>query len=390
MIKEIEINKLSKGHYVVDIAEQKGNFTLTSPGHIKSTAVINHLKSKGVLSVHVDSDKSTLSSSPSNEISKRNSGRKSVAKKVKQAKEIFSLSKSIQKKVFNDALNGCELDLAPIMEITNKTVETVFESPDSLACIVNIRQKSEYLLEHSVSVCVYMSIFSRFLELPKELVRELAIGAFLHDVGKILVSDDILNKPGKLTDDEFFIMKTHAGHSISIIKKTPGISKISLEVAALHHEKINGQGYPHQVKGDDVTQYGRMIAICDIFDALTATRCYKEGFTHLKAFTILHELVKNNHLDKVLVDQFIQCIGSFPVGSLVQLNSNKIAIVEQSNTKAPSKPAVRSFYSIETNDYLATEDIDLSESDDFIIKGVRPDDFDIDMEKITEMLLMQG
>jgi len=235
-----------------------------------------------------------------------------------------------------------------------------------------------------------MSIFSRFLELPKELVRELAIGAFLHDVGKILVSDDILNKPGKLTDDEFFIMKTHAGHSISIIKKTPGISKISLEVAALHHEKINGQGYPHQVKGDDVTQYGRMIAICDIFDALTATRCYKEGFTHLKAFTILHELVKNNHLDKVLVDQFIQCIGSFPVGSLVQLNSNKIAIIEQSNTKAPSKPAVRSFYSIETNDYLATEDIDLSESDDFIIKGVRPDDFDIDMEKITEMLLMQG
>ena len=133
-----------------------------------------------------------------------------------------------------------------------------------------------------------------------------------------------------------------------------------------------------------------MIAICDVFDALTATRCYKKGFTHDKAFSILHELVKQNHLDDDLVKQFIVCIGTFPVGSLVQLNSKKIAIVERRNSDDPTNPSVRSFYSVKLKHYLNTQDIDLTETDDFIVKGVRADDFDLDMEKITEMLLMEG
>jgi len=386
MFEEKKIDELLPGQYVVEIAEQNGSFSLSSPGHIKSQAVVNHLKSKGVISVLID-PKKTLKKDDN---SKQNKARKLLVEEVKEAKEIFNESKKIQRKVFDDALCGTELDLTPVVEITNKSVDAVFNNPDSLACIVNIREKDEYLLEHSVSVSVYMAIFARYLKIKKSIVQQLSIGAFLHDVGKIMVPDEILNKPGRLTDEEFTIMKTHANHSIDIISKTPGISKLSLEVAALHHEKINGGGYPNQVKGDDITKYGRMIAICDIFDALTADRCYKEGFSHVKAFAILRELAEQEHLDAKLVDAFIKCAGVFPVGSLVKLKSKKVAIVEERNPNDPTKPKVKSFYSAKMNHYINTQEIDLQNSKDEIEKGVRAKDFDLDMNKIVEMLLMQG
>ena len=185
-------------------------------------------------------------------------------------------------------------------------------------------------------------------------------------------------------------MKTHVNHSIEIIARTPNISEISLEVAALHHEKLNGTGYPYQVKQEEISQYGRMITICDIFDALTADRVYKEGYTHIKAFNILLKLGQDGHLDIELINKFIKCIGVYPVGSLVELDSNKLAIVEGRNQDNPVNPKVRSFYSVEHHHYVMTEDIDLSQEKDFIIKGVRANDFSLDMNKIVEFLLMQG
>ncbi|MCJ8318962.1 MAG: HD-GYP domain-containing protein [Colwellia sp.] len=384
MIVEKTLSELVVGHYVTKIAKQNSSFSLSAPGHIKSEAVINHLKSKKVLSVFIDESK-TLVAKP-----KLPKDKATIIAEVKEAKEIFEQSKAIQKEVFASALNGTTLDLEPVIEITNKSVDAIFNNPDSLACMINIREKNEYLLEHSVAVSVYITIFARHLKISKKIVQHLSIGAFLHDVGKIMIPDEILNKPGKLTDEEFTIMKTHASHSIDIIKKTPGISKLSLQIAAQHHEKINGFGYPNQLKGDEITRYGRMIAICDIFDALTATRVYKKGFTHAKAFSILLELAKQNHLDSGLVDEFIKCVGTFPVGSLVQLNSKKLAIVEQRNDGDITNPKVRSFYSVKLNHFLNTQDIDLTDTEDFIVKGVRAEDFDLDMNKIIEMLLMQG
>ncbi|MDX2369597.1 MAG: HD-GYP domain-containing protein [Colwellia sp.] len=390
MIVEKQLTELKIGHYVTEIANQSGNFSLSAPGHIKSDKVINHLKNKKVISVFIDESKTIP-----NPISTKNSNnsiknRATIKAEIKEARAIFNKSKNIQKKLFAHALSGMTVDLAPVIEITNRSIDAIFNSPDSLACMINIREKDEYLLEHSVAVAVYITIFANYLEMSKEVIQHLSVGAFLHDIGKIKIPDHVLNKPGKLSDKEFTIMKTHANHSIDIIKNTPGINKLSLEVATLHHEKLNGEGYPFQVKGEDISQYGRMIAICDIFDALTANRVYKEGFTHNKAFSILRQLAKSDHLDSALVDQFIQCIGVFPIGSLVQLESKKLAIVEQRNNNSPIKPKVRSFYSVNQHQYVDTQDIDLTDTDDFIVKSVRAEDFDLDMNTIIDMLLMEG
>lgn len=390
MIVEKQLTELNIGHYVTKIAKQKGHFSLSAPGYIKNNNVVNNLKSKQVISVFIDDSKTIVNPSAIIENEHAPKNRATITAEIKEAKAIFKESKAIQKKLFSQALSGMTVDLEPVVNVTNKSVDAIFNNPDSLACMINIREKDEYLLEHSVAVAVYMTIFGHYLGISKEIVQHLSIGAFLHDIGKIKIPDEVLNKPGKLTDEEFEVMKTHANHSIDIIKKTPGINELSLEVAALHHEKLNGEGYPFKIKGEDINQYGRMIAICDIFDALTANRVYKEGFTHNKAFSILRELAKSNHLDTTLVDQFIQCIGVFPIGSLVQLESKKIAIIEQRNNNSPIKPKVRAFYNVNLNQYVETQDIDLTDTNDFIVKSVRAEEFDLDMNTIINMLLMEG
>ena len=280
--------------------------------------------------------------------------------------------------------------MTSVQKITDESIDIIFKNPDALACVLNIRIKDEYLLEHSVAVSILITIFGRFLKLDKQIIQQLAVGAFLHDVGKIMVPEKVLNKPGKLTEIEFSIMKTHVKHSIDIIEKIPGISEISMEVAALHHEKLDGTGYPYQISASNITQYGRMIAICDIFDALTAHRVYKEGYSHIKSFSILRKLAEQNHLDDTLVDSFIKCMGVYPVGSLVELSSKRLAIVESRNKDEPIRPNVRSFFNVQDNRYVMAEDIDLTKTDDHIVKGVRADEFDLDMNKIVEFLLLQG
>ena len=271
--------------------------------------------------------------------------------------------------------------------MTDESIDIIFNNPDALTCVLNLRNKDEYLLEHSVSVSVLITIFAFFLKMDKETVRKISVGAFLHDIGKIKIPESILNKPAKLTDEEFSIMKTHASHSVAFIKDTPGLESLSLEVAALHHEKLNGEGYPNGLCGEEISIYGRMVAICDIYDALTANRCYKDGFSQVKAFSILRNLGKANQLDKKLVDQFIICMGVYPVGSIVLLDSNLLAMVTDRNKDDPVHPHVETFYSLAEHNFESCEDIDLaSDKSNQIIKCVRVNDYDLDMGKIIKYL----
>jgi HD-GYP domain-containing protein (c-di-GMP phosphodiesterase class II) len=229
------------------------------------------------------------------------------------------------------------------------------------------------------------------LKLDKQLSEELAIGAFLHDVGKIKIPDAILSKPGKLTESEFETMKTHVNHSVQIITETPGISNLSLSVAASHHEKLDGSGYPQGLRSNNISQYGRMITICDIYDALTADRVYKNGLAQVKSFSILLKMAEKNMLDSSLVNQFIKCMGVYPVGSLVKLKSNKLAVVEERNADDPIRPKVKTFYNVSQNHFIGSKEINLADdNNEQIVKGVRANEFNLDMNKIFEFLVMDG
>ena len=171
------------GHYITGIAKQNGNLSLGSPGHIKSNKAINSLKNKNIISVFIDDSKTISSPTSTKNIHNGSKDRETIKAEIKEAKVIFEESKNIQKKLFSQALSGMTVDLAPVIEVTNKSVDAIFNSPDSLACMINIREKDEYLLEHSVAVSVYMTIFASYLEMSKEIVQHLSVGAFLHDIG---------------------------------------------------------------------------------------------------------------------------------------------------------------------------------------------------------------
>jgi len=387
MLVELAVIDLKVGMYIVDIVNPKGKFKLLASGLVKNDRVISSLKKRGVQYVLVDTERAEFITP----IAAISHNKQLFQEQVVKAKAVFDESKNIQKKLFQDAGNGSPLDLSPVNSITDESIDIIFQNPDALSCVLNLRNKDEYLLEHSVAVSVLMTIFSFYLEIDKDTVRKLAVGAFLHDVGKIKIPDAILNKPGKLTDDEFEVMKTHASYSIEIISNTPDIDPLSLEVAALHHEKLSGDGYPNQVQEKDISLYGRIIAICDIFDALTSERSYKKGMSQVKAFGILRSLAKNNHLDVLLVDQFIKCMGVYPVGAIVQLESNQLAIVESHNHLDPIHPTVTTFYSLGEKGFEAERKIDLSKSaEQQIVKCVRADEFDLNMEQIIEYLAHQG
>ena len=186
------------------------------------------------------------------------------------------------------------------------------------------------------------------------------------------------------------MIKEHVNHSIDIIKAIPDISELSLEVAALHHERLDGSGYPQKLHQDNISNYGAMIAICDIFDALTAESCYKKNYSPIKAFGILRGLALDGKLMPRLVDLFIKCLGVYPVGSIVELNSHRLAIVEGRNQDDPINPKVRCFYNIKYHRYIMAKNIDLAKEADFIIRGVNPVDYDIDHNRIIEFLLQEG
>ena len=342
MLIEQDITEITAGTYIEKITLQTGSFRLAQAEWVKNDTVLNKLIELGIKRVLVDASKFDAKMAADAAALKASMcGRKQEFNvKMVQAKALISTSKDVQKKLFKHIEEGSQIDLCSVKNLTSELIDTLFTDSNALMCAINIRKKDEYLLEHSFAVSMLMALFCRYLGIEKVIIRELAIGAFLHDIGKIRTPDHILNKPGKLTNEEFDVMKLHVDHSIDIIKSIKGISQLSLDVAALHHEKLNGAGYPFGLSGQQISRYGRILSICDIYDALTANRCYKEGSTQLKAFSILRSLAQDGQLDLGLVNHFIKCMGVYPIGSLVKLSSNRLAIVEGYNKEDPIRPCV--------------------------------------------------
>ena len=236
-----------------------------------------------------------------------------------------------------------------------------------------------------------MSIFAKHLRLDKEIIEQLALGAFLHDLGKIKVPDHILHKPGKFTDAEYEEMKRHVNYGVEIVRQQPGIPPLALEIVQHHHERLDGRGYPNQLSAEDLDKYARMIAIVDSYDAMTADRVYKQGMYPIQAFKILRAEA-NNGYDQELVEQFIQCLGVYPVGTLVKLTSGKLGLISKLNKSKPLNPIVKVFYNTRLNQTIAIEELDLSVAkyQDQIECCIKPEEFDLNLLGFFKLAFFQG
>lgn len=279
-----------------------------------------------------------------------------------RASRLHTEANQIVRDLIGDIRLGRQIEMEKVEPLVEHMVDSIFRNPDALLPLGRLKEHDSYTFQHSVSVCTLMIAFARGLELDRATIKEIAIGALLHDVGKARVPDAILNKPAKLTDAEFTRMKSHVVQSIIILQNTPGISQIALDVAGQHHERHDGTGYPNRLKGDGISLYGQMGAIVDVYDALTSDRVYHKGMPPTEALGKLLEW-SQYHFEPELVKKYIRSVGIYPTGSLVRLNSERLAIVLEQNADKPMQPKVRVIYSTKGPHYLKPEALDLSRPD---------------------------
>lgn len=371
MLQKVAIDNVEIGMYVEQIESQRARTKMKKPGFIRRQETIDNLRDKGVLFVYIDADQ--ITSDEDIQYRETKVGKHSSVNgndEFGAAKELVDKSKKQLSKLLNDVYENKPVDIEPVKQVSSDIVENIFERRDAVLWISGIREKSAYLLEHSMNVAFHLVNFGRYLELDRQTLEELAIGGLVHDIGKILVRDEVLNKPGKLSDEEFLHMKEHQTLSQPVLDSMIDLPKLSKDVSLMHHEKIDGNGYPNGLKGDELTLIGRMSCIVDIYDALTAERCYKPALSPSEAFKIMIGLTPF-HLDPDLLKKFIRCIGFYPIGSVVELSNGRVGLVCKENPDDLMTPTVKMFYSAKTESFREVEYIDLKKRPDLkIIRGL--------------------
>ncbi|MDC7701378.1 HD-GYP domain-containing protein [Vogesella indigofera] len=283
----------------------------------------------------------------------------SFAEELGRANRIKSQAHALVKTVMQDVRLGRAVELEQVEPMIESITESVLSNSGALLTLLRIKNKDDYTFLHSVSVGTLMIAFCRSVGMDMETIHLAGLGGILHDTGKALVPDEVLNKPGRLTEDEFDIIKRHPRDGFDILSRTEGIGEIPLDITLHHHERVDGSGYPHKLNGDTISTLAKMAAIVDVYDAITADRCYHKGMAPTDALRKIFEWSKY-HFDPKLVQAFMRCVGIYPVGTLVLLESGKLGVVIEQHDSNLLTPKIKVMFSSKSNTYLQPEIIDLS------------------------------
>ncbi len=394
MKKKVSVDQLRPGMYVADLnCDWIPHHNYQKEGRIPDEATITGIRKRGITEVYIDPERGLdVDGIPETEVDRDNqsalevaaelkpdqSARVSTQQELHKASKLHDEALGLISNVLQDVKLGRPLELDAFEELSGGMVDSVLRNHNALACLGRIRQKDNYLLEHSVNLAVLMGIFGRSLNMDRDTMQQAVLGAMLHDIGKVMIPDDVLHKPGKLTEDEFAVMRQHVVHSRELLKQTQGISELTILVAAQHHERIDGSGYPDGLHGCDICREGKMCAIADVYDAITADRVYHKGLPPTAAMKKLLEW-SGTHLEEHLVHRFIRSMGIYPVGSLVRLRSERLGVVVEAGEKDQRTPIVKIIYHAGKRQYMPVELLDLSKpnNQDEILQAVDPQRYNI-------------
>jgi HD-GYP domain-containing protein (c-di-GMP phosphodiesterase class II) len=282
-----------------------------------------------------------------------------VEAELPRAEEIRSRAVNRIREVFHSVEQGKVPNTRGAMEIAEEMVLSIIRNPDAMVWLSQLKSKDEYTAVHSINVCALSVTFGRHLGLSKSQLVELGIGALLHDIGKLRVPNDVLNKPDRLTAQEFRLIRLHPVHGRNLLGKTDHrTTQTVLDIAYSHHERNDGRGYPRGLKGSELTLYSRMVAIVDVFDALNSDRVYHAGLGPDETLARIYEW-SQRELDAELVQHFIRSLGRFPVGTLVELSNGEVGIVIEVNHKQPRRPKVLMVLAPDKKPYKIQRIVDL-------------------------------
>lgn len=300
----------------------------------------------------------------------------SLDEEIQTAAKLCAKAKEAVIEMFSDARMGRAIQVEQARALVEEISNSVLRQPHALISLARLKNADEYTYMHSVAVCALMIALARQLNIDEEMVREAGFAGLLHDLGKVGIPMKVLNKPGKLTDAEFSVVKSHPEVGARILMENYDVSPMVLDVCLHHHEKVDGTGYPHGLKGDTISLFAKMGAVCDVYDAITSNRPYKKGWAPADSIRKMAEWSKG-HFDEAVFQAFVKTVGIYPTGSLVRLESGRLAVVVEQNEHSLLNPTVKVFFSAKTKMPIIQETLDLAalKGKDKIIGRESPDDW---------------
>lgn len=378
MLKKISVNQLAVGMHLKELCGSwmehpfwRSSFVISDPGDIKAilASSINEVWIDTAKGLDVAPGETAMSEAESeaqvdaelNSAANAERERAPVPASLEfaRAAKICAQSKRAVASMFQEARMGKAVDIGGAEKLVQEIADSVSRNPGALISLARLKTVDDYTYMHSVAVCALMIALSRQLKLDESQTRSAGVAGLLHDLGKAMIPMEVLNKPGKLTDEEFAIIKKHPEEGYHMLLGNSDADEIALDVVLHHHEKIGGLGYPKGCKDSEISIYARMGAVCDVYDAITSNRPYKAGWDPAESLRKMAEWV-NGHFDPTVFHAFVKSLGIYPIGSLVKLNSGRLGIVIEQAEKSLLTPRVKVFFSTRSNARIMPEIVDLS------------------------------
>ncbi|MBB3170111.1 HD-GYP domain-containing protein [Simiduia aestuariiviva] len=284
--------------------------------------------------------------------------RVSMAQELVRARKICDRSQEAVAQMFSEARMGNAVNAEQCRAMVEEISSSVSRNPGALISLARLKSADEYTYLHSVAVCALMIALARELGLSEAQVQQAGLAGLLHDMGKAQIPAAVLNKPGRLTDEEFAVVKAHPQKGYDMLLEAGSASAEVMDACLHHHEKVDGSGYPKGLKGDEITLLTKMTAICDVYDAITSNRPYKHGWDPAESVRKMAEW--SGHFDERVFQAFVKSIGIYPTGSLVRLKSNRLAVVVEQAERSLLKPKVKVFYSMANKARIPPQLVDLA------------------------------